>query len=243
MSRVERTQERNQRGRQEEAPENISIGGRESGRGQTGDRGQSERGQSAEARQSAERGSRGERSPYGEREQEQGGALTRQPYYGSLAMGGGSPFSFMRRFSEEMDRLFDDFGFGGSPFSPLRSSLGGSAALGGFGPQSWAPAVEVFTRGDKLVIRADVPGVNKEDLRIDVQNGAVVIQGERRRENQAEREGRWHTERSYGKFVRTIALPEGARADDAHATFKDGVLEIAITLPQETRGRRIEIEA
>jgi HSP20 family protein len=149
----------------------------------------------------------------------------------------------MRRFSEEMDRLFDDFGFGsGSLFSPSRSSLGGTGAFGRFGPQGWAPAVEVFTRGEKLIIRADVPGVNKEDLKVEVQNGAITIEGERRRESDEETEGRWHTERSYGRFVRTIALPEGARPDDARATFKDGVLEIAVTLPEETRGRRIQIE-
>ena len=93
-----------------------------------------------------------------------------------------SPFSFMRRFSEEMDRLFDDFGFGRGWLSPSLGefSPSGLSELG----RAWMPQVEVFRRGDQLVVRCDLPGLRKEDVHVDVQEGRLVLQGERAWENQ-----------------------------------------------------------
>jgi HSP20 family protein len=102
--------------------------------------------------------------------------------------------------------------------------------------------VEVFERENDLVVRADLPGVNKEDLRVEFQNGVPTIQGERRHETEDSREGRYVSERAYGTFLRTIPLPDGIQSDNVQASFRDGVLEIVARIPEETRGRRIEIQ-
>jgi HSP20 family protein len=150
------------------------------------------------------------------------------------------PFQMMDRFIEEMDRVFDDvFGrswlaprFGRSWLRPWRTEL-----------EEWTPDIEVFHRNNELVVRADLPGLTKDDIKVDVTDDRITIQGERKREHEEEREGVYRSERSYGRFYREIPLPEGAMSDQAKATFKDGVLEVTMPAPPEQvrRGRRLEI--
>jgi HSP20 family protein len=142
-----------------------------------------------------------------------------------------SPFSFMRRFSEGMEQLFNDFGSGGMM----------SRGMGGL--FEWSPQIEVFQREGEFCIRADLPGMNKDDVRVEVRDDAIVLQGERRQENREEREGFYSTEVSYGRFYREVPLPEGVDADQANATFRDGVLEISMPMEEgETRGRQLDIQ-
>jgi HSP20 family protein len=156
----------------------------------------------------------------------------------ALASRSANPFSMLDRFAEEMDRVFENFGFGG-----LRSRQSG----GGFGlwpgGDMWTPELEIFQRNSELVIHADLPGLTKDDVKVDVSDNQVTIEGERQRHHDEEREGFYRSERSYGRFYRTIPLPEGVIADQAKATFKDGVLEVTIPAPPESarRGRRLEI--
>jgi HSP20 family protein len=147
----------------------------------------------------------------------------------------GSPFQLLERFADEMDRVFDDFGLGRQGF--------GSSFFRTDQPTAWAPDLEVFQRQNELVIKADLPGMTRDDVKIDIRDDAVTIQGERRREQQEEREGVYRSERSYGSFCRVVPLPEGAISEQAKATFRDGVLEITMPTPPEqvTRGRRLEI--
>ena len=154
----------------------------------------------------------------------------------------GSPFSFMRRFSEDMDRLFEDFGLGRGWLS---SSLGelSPSGLRELGRAAWSPQVEVFRRNDHLVVRCDLPGLRKEDVHVDVQDGQLILQGERVWENEVDREGVMRSERRYGSFHRVIPLPEGARVEEARASYKDGVLEITLPAPAERpRGHRVPID-
>jgi HSP20 family protein len=143
----------------------------------------------------------------------------------------------LERFSDEMDRIFDDFGFGRSWMSPRWSAWRGTS------PGMWSPAIEVHQQDHDLVIHADLPGLKKEDLKLDISEDAVTIEGERRKETSGEEGGFYRSERSYGRFCRTIALPEGAMTDQAKATFANGVLEIRMPSPPEQtrRGRRLEI--
>jgi HSP20 family protein len=146
---------------------------------------------------------------------------------------GGSPFRALQRISDEMDRMFDDVGFGrrwmtSTPF--FRE-----------GGVTWAPDVELFQKNNELVIRADLPGLNRDEVSVDITDDAVTIHGERKREHEEEREGLYRSERSYGSFSRTIPLPEGAITEQAKATFRDGVLEIAMPAPPTSKGRRLEI--
>lgn len=154
---------------------------------------------------------------------------------------GNSPFSFMRRFSEEMDRLFEDFGFGSRGLMPS-FGRGAMSDFGEFGRGLWSPQIETFEREGQLVIRADLPGLSKDDVNVELTDDAITISGERHNENEEQREGYYRSERSYGSFYRQIPLPEGVNADDAQANFRDGVLEITLEAPQlKSQKRRLEI--
>jgi HSP20 family protein len=150
------------------------------------------------------------------------------------------PFRMMDRFATEIDRVFDDVlgrgwltpRFGGNWLrSPSRREL-----------EAWLPDIEIFRRNNELVIRADLPGLTKDDIKVDVTENRITLQGERKREQEEEKGGVYRSERSYGSFYREIPLPEGTVADQAKATFKDGVLEITMPAPPEqARRRKLEI--
>ena len=147
------------------------------------------------------------------------------------------PFRMLDRFANEMDSVFDQFGLGRRWLGPRWR--GSNAAGAGM----WAPAIEVHQQNNELVVRADLPGMKKEDIHIDVTDQDITISGERRQQQESQTEGTYRTERHYGSFCRSIQLPEGAITDQANATFKDGVLEIKMPAPPEqvTKGRRLEI--
>ena len=150
-----------------------------------------------------------------------------------------SPFSLMRRFSEEMDRLFGDFAFGGNVASGFGREFGRLADLEG---SMWLPQVETFERNGKLIVRADLPGLTKDDINVDITDDAIKIRGERRQEKEENDEGYYRSERSYGSFYREIPLPSGVNAEEAKASFRDGVLEITMSAPAHRPvSRRIEI--
>jgi HSP20 family protein len=144
-----------------------------------------------------------------------------------------SPYWMLDRFADEIDRMFDQFGFG-----RVRNRQEGMSDF-----MTWSPRVDVTQRNDELVIHADLPGLSKDDVKVDVTDDAVTIQGERHREQEGSRDGVYRSERSYGSFYRVVPLPEGAIADEAKASFKDGVLEIVMPAPPEqvSRGRRLKI--
>lgn len=146
-----------------------------------------------------------------------------------------APGNLVRRIRDEMDRLFEDLGVGNLTRSlPTTESLG----LG-----SWAPEVEVFERQGDLVVRADLPGLTKDDIKLDVTEKAITIDGERRQEHEEREEGYYRSERSYGRFTRRIPLPEGVDIDTANAQFRDGVLEITFATPERKglKSRKLEI--
>jgi HSP20 family protein len=150
-----------------------------------------------------------------------------------------NPFSLMRRFSEEMDRLFGDLNFGGGLASGFGREFGRLADLEG---SMWLPQVESFEREGKLIVRADLPGLSQDDINVDITDDAIKIRGERRQEKEEDEEGYYRTERSYGSFYREIPLPSGVNRDEAKASFNNGVLEITMpALARQSGSRRIEI--
>jgi HSP20 family protein len=134
-----------------------------------------------------------------------------------------NPFSLMRRLTDEMDRAF-------------HTSWGLGREMGSF----W-PAMEVKERDGNLVVCADLPGLNKDDVRVETTDEGLVIHGERKREREEKSAGWHHSERSYGEFYRTIPLPQGAHTDRAQAQFRDGVLEVKIPLPESAQHKTREI--
>jgi len=128
-----------------------------------------------------------------------------------------------------------------------QQSLARSGQGSGLQPRSfgslWSPQVEVFERGKDLVVRADLPGLSREDVDVELDDDALIIRGERQSDVEDEDDGFYRTERSYGSFYRAIPLPEGIEASGCNATFKDGVLEVTLPKPQQqpSRARRIDV--
>ncbi len=176
------------------------------------------------------KGSKQEQSQQAEQQRERERGLMRRGEWapGLLALNpreffSMNPFELMRRFTDEMDRAF----------------AGGREAR-----EMWAPNIEVREKNNNLVISADLPGLNKEDVKIEATDEGLVIQGERKREEERREPGLYRSERSYGRFYRLIPLPEGAKVENAKAQFNNGVLEITVPVSEPERKRlEIPIEA
>jgi HSP20 family protein len=112
-------------------------------------------------------------------------------------------------------------------------------------PALWSPQIDVQRRDDALVVKADLPGVRKEDLKIDIDDNALVISGQRQEQHEegGKDQGYQLYERSYGSFYRAIPLPQDVNADDIQAEMRDGVLKVTVPLPQSARRRRIQIQS
>ena len=164
-----------------------------------------------------------------------------------------SPFTLMRRLAEDMEKMMADFGFEDQFRSPLfrnetfRPTFSWldespfSSETANFLNQ-WSPQVEVFQRENQFIVRADLPGIEKDAVKVEINDNRLTIQGERKQESEEKREGFYRSERAYGSFYREIPLPEGAKTDNAKASFKNGVLEISIEAPPLAgNGRRLEI--
>ena len=114
--------------------------------------------------------------------------------------------------------------------------------VGEFGRAVWTPEVEVFERDGQFIVRADLPGLKKEDVKVEIVEGALTVSGERKEEKEEKGEGFYRSERTYGSFFRRIPLPEGLKTEEAAANFKDGVLEVTMPAPKrEPTSRTLEI--
>ena len=126
------------------------------------------------------------------------------------------PF-FGRRWMREFDRFFNrEF-----PLTTAHGELD-------FG---WVPEMEVFEKNNRLTVRLDVPGLKPEELTVNVAEGRLALEGERKHETEEEKNNWYKRERTYGRFYRTVPLPEGVNAKEVEATFKNGVLEVTVPLP------------
>ena len=159
------------------------------------------------------------------------GMTPAREHRGQLTRRGGSPFASMQRLADEFDRLLADFGLGRSWPSWSLGETGGM----------WAPDVDVVQKHDQFTVRVDLPGLKKDEISVEIADGALTLQGERKRDHEEEREGVYRRERSYGAFYRTIALPPGTTTDQVKATFKNGVLEIRLPAAPGATGRPVEI--
>jgi HSP20 family protein len=126
---------------------------------------------------------------------------------------GVDPFALMKTLTQEMDRVF----LYDATLAP---------------PREWRPTIEVKQKKGKLLMTAELPGVNKEDVKVHVTDNALVVEGERKYDNTEKGEEYFHTERSYGRFYRAIPLPDAADAGKATAQFNNGVLKVVIPTPE-----------
>jgi HSP20 family protein len=148
-----------------------------------------------------------------------------------------------RNPSREMSRERQQQEYGWDPFrmmdallrwDPFRSGLGEAAG-------TFAPAIDVKESKDSYVVRCDLPGVKENDIDVSVTGNVVTISGRREQENREENDQFFALERSYGTFMRTLALPDGANLEDVRAELKDGVLMLVVPKRPEVQPRKIAI--
>lgn len=145
------------------------------------------------------------------------------------------PLNLLRQMTSELDRMFDE------PWTLFRWP---SADVASPDAPMWAPRVDVVTKDNKLVTRVDLPGMKKEDVLVEVEDGILTLSGERKKEVKEEKDNVYREEREYGSFCRSVPLPKGVKADDVKATFNNGVLEVTVPLPAAAapNGRKIPIQ-
>jgi HSP20 family protein len=140
----------------------------------------------------------------------------------------------LREFStlqNEMNRLFN------TVFDAPTAGNGGSTL------RRWMPAMDLVETDDHFVLRADLPGLAEDDVKIEFEDGTLTVSGERKAEHESKNEGYYRVERAFGTFSRSLTLPQGIDPEAVAAHFDRGVLEVRIPKPEEKKPRRIEIGA
>ncbi len=136
------------------------------------------------------------------------------------------PFRDMLSLRADMDRLFKSL-FGGFP-----------EEREGF----WAPAMDIEEDNDNIMVKAEIPGMKKEDIKVSVRGNVLMVSGERKQEKETKNKTHHRVERYYGKFSRTITLPSDVITDKIKASYKDGVLNITLPKPESKKPKQIEVE-
>jgi HSP20 family protein len=160
-----------------------------------------------------------------------------------------NPFGLARVMNQEMDRLFsgrpDDVSLSAQRAGPGSQDSGSlDVSRPQRGLRHWSPQVEVRQNGNQLTVCADLPGLSAKDIDIEVEDGILTISGERHQSSEDKKEGYYRSERSYGSFSRSIALPDGVDESQIRAKFDNGVLEVTVPVPEHRqRGRRVEIQS
>ena len=134
----------------------------------------------------------------------------------------------------------------GRPFSGVWPSLPSlmrpSRALLGESLSLRVPAVDLYEGKEEVVLKAEVPGLSKEDLKIDLTDSMVTISGEKKKEDEVKEEAYTYSERSYGAFSRSLQLPCAVKADKVKATFKNGILEVKLPKTEEAKKRHVTVK-
>lgn len=141
------------------------------------------------------------------------------------------PYRGLNLFGETFHKLFDDT----------------AKTLSGFGIEdlgdgSWAPRVDIYETEDSYVVRADLPGIKKEDIEIDLKDNTLAVRGEKKFDGKSDKDNYVRVERKYGKFVRTFRLSDNVDRGKIKANYKDGVLEITIPKREEAATKQIKVE-
>jgi HSP20 family protein len=142
------------------------------------------------------------------------------------------PVRELNTIQNEMNRLFNTFF--DTPAAP-----GNGPSLS----RRWIPAMDLVESDDDFVLRADLPGLNEDDVNIELEDNVLTISGERRAEHEERKEGYYRVERASGSFSRSLTLPEGVDPGRVRAQFDRGVLEVRIPKPEQRKPRKVTISA
>ena len=138
------------------------------------------------------------------------------------------PFHDLRALQDEVNRLFS---------SGMTRGFGDEGIARG----AWTPTVDIYENKDNIVLEAELPGMNREDFELSVENNVLTLRGERRFEKRDEGDNYHRVERAYGQFSRSFTLPQTVSAENAAAEYKNGVLRVVLRKREEVKARRIEI--
>jgi HSP20 family protein len=128
-----------------------------------------------------------------------------------------------------MNSLFDDF------FYP------NSRTVENNGMWNWNPAVDIFEEEDNIVVKAEIPGMEKDQITVDVKDGVLTLKGERSEDNEVKEDRYYKKERTYGRFERAFTLPADVKADEIKAEYKDGVLKVLVPKPEVQKPKQITV--
>jgi HSP20 family protein len=138
------------------------------------------------------------------------------------------PFRDLRTLQDEVNRLFS---------TNLTRAFGDEGIARG----AWNPSVDIYENKDQIVLEAELPGMNREDFDLTVENNVITLRGERRFEKKDDGDNYHRVERSYGSFTRSFTLPQTVSAEGAQAEYRNGVLRVTLPKREEVKARRIEI--
>lgn len=138
-------------------------------------------------------------------------------------------FPELNEMRREMDTLFERFERRFLPLAPMDTEV-------------WMPSVDVFEKEGKIVVKAELPGLEQKDIKVYVTDHTLVIEGRRERDETIEKDDWFRRELSYGEFIRRIDLPPGVKPEEIHAEYRGGVLEVAIPKAEVEMPREIPIQ-
>ena len=142
------------------------------------------------------------------------------------------PVRELTTLQNEMNRLFSTF-FD----NPAGNGANGTSL------RRWVPAMDLVETEDHFVLKADLPGLGEDDVSIEIRDNALTVSGERKAEHESRERGWYRVERQFGRFSRSLTLPEGVDADRVEAEFDKGVLQVRIPKPEERKPRRVSIKS
>jgi len=140
------------------------------------------------------------------------------------------PFRDLSAIQERMNRIFED---------ALARSRGREEGLR---TGMWTPAVDIYENNDSVVVKAELPGVERDQISVEVKDGILTLRGERKFEKEVKEESYHRIERSYGNFQRSFSLPVSVEPDKVTARFKDGVLEVILPKKEQARPKQIQVD-
>lgn len=140
------------------------------------------------------------------------------------------PFRDLRNLQEEVNRLFT--GTAGRSFDDEGIARG-----------AWSPSVDIYENKDQIVLEAELPGMNRDDFDLTVENNVITLRGERRFEKKEDTDNYHRVERAYGSFTRSFTLPNTVTGEGASADYRNGVLRVTLPKREETKARRIEVKS
>ncbi len=146
-----------------------------------------------------------------------------------MALARWTPMGNLTSLQDQMNRMFNDF------------FRGGPGEEAGWGLRTWSPPVDIYETDDALILKAELPGVSKDDVSVEVHNNTLFLRGQRKHEAEVKDEQYHRVERAYGTFERSFVLPTMVDQDKVQATYKDGVLELRLPKSEVAKPRRIAI--